>query len=99
MLTVDTPLSGGEESSGSLWLRVFRRVLEDSDVDIEVAIEEDTNFFNVGGHSLLIPLLLSRYESASGWRPPASLIFRCPSPRQLEEASAMLRAEAAAEEG
>ncbi|GHD49005.1 hypothetical protein GCM10010317_027250 [Streptomyces mirabilis] len=76
------PAADGGEPSGSLWLRAFRDILEDDD------IYEDTDFFQAGGYSLLVPLLLSHYESLSGWRPPTSLLFEFSSPRELEAASA-----------
>ncbi|MFK0174179.1 acyl carrier protein [Streptomyces sp. NPDC090306] len=92
MFTPDPPQPGSEEPSDSLWLQAFRKVLEFDDID------EDTNFFQAGGYSLLIPRLMSCYESLSGWRPPTSLIFKFSSPRQLEAAATALR-EPAAEEG
>lgn len=88
MFTPETPQPGGEEPSGSLWLQAFRRVLEFDDIG------EDTDFFQAGGYSLLIPSLMSCYESLSGWRPPTSLIFRFSSPRDLEAQSAALRGQA-----
>ncbi|MBN6050702.1 hypothetical protein JYK22_02055, partial [Nonomuraea sp. RK-328] len=69
------------EPSGSLWLQAFRDILERDDID------DDTDFFQAGGYSLLVPQLLSHYELLSGWRPPASLVFEFSSPRQLEAAS------------
>ncbi|MBP2056270.1 hypothetical protein J2Z21_009288 [Streptomyces griseochromogenes] len=81
-VTRPDPAAEGGEPSGSLWLRTFRDILEDDD------IYEDTDFFQAGGYSLLVPVLLSHYESLSGWRPPTSLIFKCSSPRELEAASA-----------
>lgn len=84
MSAPDAPTHGTEASSGSAWLDVFREVLESPDID------EDTNFFQAGGHSLLIPKLLSRYEALWGWRPPVSLLFKFPSPRELEAESAAL---------
>jgi hypothetical protein len=85
VFALDTPQPDSGESSDSLWFRAFREVLEFEDLD------EDTDFFQAGGHSLLIPRLLSYYESLSGWRPQASLIFKFSSPRQLEAESAVLR--------
>ncbi|MGW1052848.1 condensation domain-containing protein [Streptomyces sp. NPDC002521] len=71
--------------SESLWLQAFRDVLDRDDID------DDTDFFNAGGYSLLVPVLLSHYESLSGWRPPTSLVFEFPSPLELEAASAARR--------
>lgn len=79
-------------TTNSAWLQAFSEVLELSEVDLDL----DTNFFQAGGHSLLIPLLLQRYEALMGWRPRASLVFKCPTPRQLEEASEEMRALATA---
>ncbi|QOV36563.1 acyl carrier protein [Streptomyces ferrugineus] len=84
VFTPGTPQPDSGESSDSAWLQAFREVLESADID------EDTNFFQAGGHSLLIPKLLSRYASLSGWRPPASLLFKFSSPRELEAESALL---------
>jgi hypothetical protein len=83
VFTTGTQSNSGE-SSESAWLRAFREVLKSADID------EDTNFFQAGGHSLLIPRLLLRYELLSGWRPPVSLVFKYSSPRELEAESAVL---------
>ncbi|MGQ4464632.1 phosphopantetheine-binding protein [Streptomyces violaceoruber] len=82
VFTPGTPDTG--ESSESAWLRAFREVLGSADID------EDTNFFQAGGHSLLIPRLLISYESLSGWYPPVSLVFKHSSPRELEAETAVL---------
>ena len=71
--------------SDSLWLQAFRDILERDDID------DNTDFFNAGGYSLLVPTLLSHYESLSGWRPPTSLVFEFPSPLELEGVSAARR--------
>ncbi|MFB7466929.1 acyl carrier protein [Streptomyces sp. NPDC056224] len=84
VFTPGTPQPDSAESSESAWLQVFREVLDSADID------EDTNFFQAGGHSLLVPRLLLRYESLSGWRPPVSLLFKFSSPRELEVESALL---------
>ncbi|MGW8366694.1 condensation domain-containing protein, partial [Streptomyces wedmorensis] len=70
------------EGSDSLWLQAFRHILERDDID------EGDDFFQVGGYSLLVPMLLSHYESLAGWRPPTSLVFEFSSPLELEAASA-----------
>ncbi len=85
MSALSTPRPDGGESSDSHWLQAFREVLKSTDVD------DDTDFFEGGGHSLMIPKLLLCYESLSGWRPPASLVFEFPSPRELEAQSALLQ--------
>ncbi|KOG07311.1 MULTISPECIES: condensation domain-containing protein [Streptomyces] len=74
--------AGGGAGSDSLWLQAFRHILERDDID------EDDDFFQVGGYSLLVPMLLSHYESLAGWRPPTSLVFEFSSPLELEAASA-----------
>lgn len=79
------PAADRGEPSDSLWLQAFRDILERDDID------EDTDFFHAGGYSLLVPMLLSHYESLSGWRPPTSLIFEFSSPNDLEAASAARR--------
>lgn len=76
--------AGSTGLAGSLWLRAFRDVLQRDDID------EETDFFNAGGYSLLVPQLIARYESLSGWRPPMSLLFDVSSPVELEGASAAL---------
>ncbi|MEX0167507.1 condensation domain-containing protein [Streptomyces sp. LMG1-1-1.1] len=76
------PAAGGGDPAGSLWLQAFRHILERDDID------EDDDFFQVGGYSLLVPMLLSHYESLAGWRPPTSLVFEFSSPLELEAASA-----------
>jgi phosphopantetheine binding protein len=78
------PDSGG--SSDSYWLQAFREVLKSPDVD------DDTDFFEGGGHSMMIPKLLLCYESLSGWRPPIRLVFEFSTPRELEAEVAMLQA-------
>ncbi|MEV0217122.1 acyl carrier protein [Micromonospora sp. NPDC050695] len=85
MFTPGTPQPGSGEPTDSVWLQAFREVLPSEDIN------EDTNFFQAGGHSLLIPKLLTCYESRSGWRPPVSLLFKFASPRELEAESAALR--------
>ncbi|MFE7778466.1 condensation domain-containing protein [Streptomyces sp. NPDC057445] len=77
----DASADGGEPSA-LLWLQAFRDILEDDDIC------EDTDFFQAGGHSMLVPVLLAHYESLSGWRPPTGLLFEFSSPRELEAASA-----------
>jgi amino acid adenylation domain-containing protein len=79
--------------SDSLWLRAFRDVL---DAD---GLTGDSDFFRVGGHSLLVFRLISRYEGLAGWRPPASLVFEHATPRALEAETARLREPAAVESG
>ncbi|WP_053691670.1 condensation domain-containing protein [Streptomyces sp. WM6372] len=74
-----------EQRAESPWLQAFRDILEHDDID------QDTDFFQAGGYSLLVPMLLSRYESLSGWRPPTSLLFEFSSPILLEAASAERR--------
>ncbi|MGZ0150513.1 phosphopantetheine-binding protein [Kribbella sp. WER1] len=73
-----TPASEDASPDESLWLRVFKDVLELGD------LTEDSDFFQSGGYSLLIPQLISRYEELAGWRPPARLVFEFGSPRELE---------------
>jgi len=69
----------------SLWLRAFRDVLQRNDIG------GDTDFFGAGGYSLLVPQLLSHYESLSGWRPPIRMLFEYSSPAELEIATAARR--------
>ncbi|KOG25050.1 condensation domain-containing protein [Streptomyces viridochromogenes] len=83
--TRPAPAADPGEYSESLWLQAFRDILERDDID------DDTDFFRAGGYSLLVPVLLSHYESLSGWRPPTSLLFEFSSPLQLEAASAARR--------
>jgi hypothetical protein len=85
MSALSTPRPDGGESSDSHWLQAFREVLKSTDVD------DDTDFFEAGGHSLMIPKLLLCYESLSGWRPPIRLVFEFSSPRELEAESAVLQ--------
>ncbi|MBW1598381.1 condensation domain-containing protein [Streptomyces sp. JJ38] len=75
------------------WLRAFREVLGRDD------ITPDSDFFRMGGHSLLVFRLLSRYEELTGWRPPTSLVFEYPSPGGLQAETARLREAAAVESG
>lgn len=76
------PATDAGTPSGSLWLQVFRYILERDDID------EDTDFFQAGGYSLLVPLLLAHYERLGGRRHPTSLVFQFSSPRELEAATA-----------
>jgi hypothetical protein len=69
------------EPSDSLWLQAFRDILERDDIN------GDTDFFQAGGYSLLVPQLMSHYESLSGWRPPIRMIFEFSSPIELEAAT------------
>ncbi|MEV0266897.1 phosphopantetheine-binding protein [Streptomyces sp. NPDC050617] len=85
MSALSTPRPDGGKSPESFWLQAFREVLESTDVD------DDTDFFDAGGHSLLIPKLLLCYESLSGWRPPIRLVFEFSSPRELEAESVVLQ--------
>lgn len=85
MSALSTPRPDGGESSDSYWLQSFREVLKPADVD------DDTDFFEAGGHSLMIPKLLLCYESLSGWRPPIRLVFEFSSPRELEAETAVLQ--------
>jgi hypothetical protein len=73
------------QPADSLWLQAFRDILERDDIDV------DTDFFQAGGYSLLVPRLLSHYESLSGWRPPVRLLFEYSSPAELEAASVEYR--------
>lgn len=84
-VTRSASVAGRTERSDSLWLQAFRDILARDDID------GDTDFFNAGGYSLLVPTLLTHYESLSGWRPPTSLVFEFPSPLELEVASAARR--------
>lgn len=72
---------GNEETPDSLWLQAFRAILERDDINGE------TDFFQAGGYSLLVPQLMSLYESLSGWRPPIRMIFEFSSPVELEAAT------------
>ncbi len=87
--TPPRPAAGQEDRADSPWLVAFRDILERDDID------EQTDFFQAGGYSLLVPKLLSRYASLSGWRPPTSLVFEFSSPSELEAASAARRPSAA----
>ncbi|MEV5892532.1 condensation domain-containing protein [Nonomuraea fuscirosea] len=78
---------GGEPFS-SLWLTAFRDVLGRDDVN------SATDFFRAGGYSLLVPELLSRYASLSGWRPPIRWVFEFSSPAELEAATKARRPDA-----
>jgi hypothetical protein len=79
-ITRSAAVAGRAERSDSLWLQAFRDILARDDID------GDTDFFDAGGYSLLVPTLLTHYESLSGWRPPTSLVFEFPSPLELEAA-------------
>ncbi|MFJ8155118.1 condensation domain-containing protein [Streptomyces sp. NPDC094468] len=92
-VTRSASAGGPVGSSDSLWLQAFRDILERDDID------DNTDFFNAGGYSLLVPTLLSHYESLSGWRPPTSLVFEFPSPLELEGASAARRESASGIQG
>lgn len=80
-----TPASEDASAGESLWLRAFKEVLELDD------LTEDSDFFQRGGYSLLIPQLISRYEALAGWRPPTRLVFEFGSPRELEREMAARR--------
>lgn len=73
------------DTDESLWIQAFREVLARDD------IRSDSDFFQLGGYSLLLPRLLWRYESLSGWQPPVSLVFEFSSPRELAAASEKYR--------
>ncbi|WP_405091644.1 phosphopantetheine-binding protein [Micromonospora sp. NBC_01392] len=85
MSAVSMPRPDDGESSDSHWLQAFREVLNSTEVD------DDTDFFEGGGHSMLIPKLLLCYESLSGCRPPIRLVFEFSTPRELEAEMAMLQ--------
>ncbi|GAA2909576.1 hypothetical protein GCM10010517_76010 [Streptosporangium fragile] len=80
------------ESSKTLWVQAFRDVLESNDID------GDTDFFQAGGYSLLLPRLLWRYESLAGWRPPLRLVFEYSSPLELAAAADEYRSRLPADE-
>ena len=86
-----TPPSAPDEKppAGLIWLQAFREVLDADD------LTEDSDFFQAGGYSHLIPELVSRYEALSGWRPPIRMLFEFSSPRELEAETAAQRDEAA----
>lgn len=77
---------GGRKRSDSLWVHAFRDVLERDDID------EETDFFEAGGYSLLVPSLIAHYRALSGWKPPPSLVFRFHTPAELDEVSVSHRA-------
>ncbi|WP_394617082.1 acyl carrier protein [Lentzea sp. JNUCC 0626] len=78
------------EPVDSLWVQAFRNVLEREDID------DDSDFFQVGGYSLLLPSLVWHYELLTGWRAPMSLVFEFSSPAELEAATAEYRGETTA---
>ena len=80
-------LPSTNESSELLWVQAFRDVLERDDID------SDTDFFQAGGYSLLLPNLLWRYELLAGWRPPLRLVFEFSSPLELAAASEKYRSQ------
>jgi len=82
-------LASANEPSESLWVQAFRDTLETDDID------GDTDFFQAGGYSLLLPRLLWRYEMLAGWRPPMRLVFEFSSPLELEDASHKYRSQLA----
>ncbi|EFE75619.1 condensation domain-containing protein [Streptomyces filamentosus] len=80
----EAPATDAGTPSGSLWLQAFRHILERDDID------EDTDFFQAGGYSLLVPLLVAHYETLAGRRTPTSLVFEFSLPRELEAATAAM---------
>lgn len=85
-------LPEADESSAALWVQAFRDVLERDDID------GDTDFFQAGGYSLLLPRLLWRYELLAGWQPPVRLVFEYSSPIELAAAAGEYRKRTAGEE-
>nr|WP_277403732.1 amino acid adenylation domain-containing protein [Burkholderia sp. Ac-20345] len=64
---------GVEQQLAVLW----RRVLDVSTVG------PDDNFFDLGGHSLLVLRLAEEIQQELGHNPPLGVLFQCPTVRQL----------------
>lgn len=68
---------GNHESKERLWIELFSKVLEREDID------RDSDFWELGGYSLLVPQVLSLYEAATGVRPSALSFFENSTPASL----------------
>ncbi|HEY0271461.1 MAG TPA: amino acid adenylation domain-containing protein [Sphingomonas sp.] len=71
----DPPASPEEERLAAIWRPVLK---------VE-AVFRDDDFFDLGGHSLLVARLLRRIEAEYGIRVPMAALFRAPKLRDMAE--------------
>ena len=71
------PFSGSEQKLHTDLIRMWEEVLDCRPVGIT------DNFFNLGGHSLMITRLFSLVEKEYGFRIPPSVLFQSPTVEQL----------------